>query len=59
MTTEDLKLIDESLVNHGDDFWNDPNNDGEQDNPNRGWIILEILSILAQDGFDLKVIPKV
>ncbi len=58
MTTEDLKLIDEAIVKHGDDFWNDPCDDGEQNNPNRGWIIVELLSILAQDNLDLKIIPK-
>lgn len=59
MTKADLKLIDESIKRHGDDFWNDPNtDDGEGNNPNRGWIIEELLSLLSKDDLDLKVIRK-
>ena len=54
MTNADLKLIDESIKRHGDDFW-----EGEEEvNPNRKWIIEELLSILAKDDLDLKVIRK-
>jgi len=56
MTKADLNLIDKTIQNHGNDFWNDPNNDGEQDNPNRDWIILELLDILRMDDLDLKVV---
>lgn len=61
MTNADLKLVDESIKRHGDDFWNDPNiNDGGEleENPNRYWIIVELLSLLAKDDLDLKVIRK-
>ena len=59
MTTADRKLIDKAIKKYGDDFWNDPNNnDDEPNNPNRGWIIVELLSILAKDNLDLKVVRK-
>jgi len=59
MTTADHKLIDESIERHGDDFWNDPNDDDEEGpNPNRDWIVLELLRILEKDDLDLKVIRK-
>lgn len=60
MTKANLKLIDETIQKYGDDFWNDPNtDDGEESpNPNRKWIIEEILEILAKDNLDLTIIRK-
>ena len=60
MTTADLKLIDKAIKKYGDGFWNDPNNndDDEPNNPNRGWIIVELLHLLAKDDLDLKVVRK-
>ena len=58
MTVADRKLVDEAIQKYGDDFWNDPNTDDEGPNPNRGWIILELLNILGKDDLDLKVVRK-
>ena len=59
MTTADRKLIDEAIIKHGDDFWNDPNDDdGEEPSPNRIWIIGELLHLLAKDNLDLKITRK-
>ncbi len=55
MSPSGLKLVDEAIQKHGDDFWNDPN-DG--DGPNRGWIIEELLEILEKDNLDLEVERK-
>ena len=53
MTKADLKLIDEAIIKHGDDFWKDPNDDDEG-----GWIVVELLEILKKEGLDLKIIRK-
>ncbi len=62
MTRKDLKLIDDAIIEHGDDFWNDENElyveEGEQEGPNRGWIIEELLDILYKEGLDLKVVKS-
>ena len=65
MTTADRKLIDESIQKYGDDFWNNPNEDGEEpsypnnlNRSNRIWIILDLLNILEKDNLDLKVVRK-
>lgn len=61
MTTQELKQIDDSIIKHGDDFWNEDNNNdfaSDEGQPNRGWIVAELLEILAEDNYDLKLIPK-
>lgn len=57
MTQKELARIDEAIQKYGDGFWNDPNDDdGEGPNPNRGWIVLDLLDILKKDGLDLKIV---
>lgn len=60
MTTQELKQIDDSIKSHGDDFWNDEDEEPSTGliNTNRGWIIVELLEILEEDDLDLKLIPK-
>jgi hypothetical protein len=59
MTTQELKQIDDSIIKHGDDFWNEDNSIEEGiPESNRGWIVEELLFILAKDNYDLKLIPK-
>ena len=59
MTTADRKLIDETIRKYGDNYfwnWNDPNDSKDS---NKGWVIDELLEILAKDDLDLKVVRKV
>lgn len=58
MTVADKKLIDDSIIKHGDDFWNDFISEAEPNSTNRGWIVEELLVILAEDDLDLKVVRK-
>lgn len=57
MTVADKKLIDDSIIKHGDDFWN-ASLAAEPNSTNRGWIVEELLVILAEDDLDLKVVRK-
>jgi len=59
MTTEDLQRIDQTIQRYGDGWWNDPNDDveGDDPNPNRSWVIEELLRILRAGGLDLSLIP--
>ena len=58
MTVADLNLINDTIIKHGDDWWNGEINDGEHNWTNREWIIVELLSLLAKEKLDLKVIRK-
>ena len=60
MTIKELNQIDDSIRKHGDDFWNDEDEEPSTGliNTNRGWIVAELLEILAEDNLDLKIISK-
>jgi len=60
MTAKELKQIDDSIIKHGDDFWNDEDEEPSTGliNTNRGWIVAELLEILAEDNLDLQLVPK-
>ena len=59
MTIADKRLIDDSIIKHGDNFWNDEDEDCPRVcTTNRGWIVEELLELLAEDNLDLKVIRK-
>ncbi len=61
MTIKELKQIDDSIQRHGDDWWNDEDEDdvlNADETTNRGWVIEELLEILEKDNLDLKIIPK-
>jgi len=59
MTNADRKLVNKAIQDHGDDWWNDDNDEnGEGSNPNRDWVVDELLEILAKNKLDLKVVRK-
>lgn len=58
MTTEEFKQVDDAIYEHLGDAefeWNDDDNDN---GPSKFWIFNDLLNILAQEGLDLKIIPK-
>ena len=52
MDDEDKSIVHEAIKSHGDDFWREGKNGGGWN----GFLFDEIVKLLNQDGYDLKVV---